>query len=79
MSEKYKQRKIGVSALCRLSAKGGAGIYLYIPRHYAEAYGLIGASFVEVHFRRVFIKVFRENDEDKIKDFRRKDGTKPNE
>lgn len=55
MSEKYKTRKIGVTALCRVSAKGGAGVYLYIPRHFSEAYGIMGSDFAEVHFRKVFI------------------------
>ena len=57
MSENYKTEKIGVTALCRVSAKGGEGIYLYIPKNYADAYGIVGAEYVEVLFRKIFFKV----------------------
>lgn len=54
MSEKWKTEKIGVTALCRVSAKGGEGVYLYIPKNFADAYGIVGAEFCEVRFNRLF-------------------------
>ncbi len=54
MSEKWKTEKIGVVALCRISAKGGEGLYLYIPKNFADAYGILGAEFAEVQFRKLF-------------------------
>ena len=54
MSEKWKTEKIGVTALCRISAKGGEGLYLYIPKNFADAYGILGADFAEVQFRKLF-------------------------
>ena len=54
MSEKWKSEKIGVTALCRISAKGGEGLYLYIPKNFADAYGILGAEFAEVQFRKLF-------------------------
>jgi hypothetical protein len=54
LSEKWKSEKIGVTALCRISAKGGEGLYLYIPKNFADAYGILGAEFAEVQFRKLF-------------------------
>jgi hypothetical protein len=54
LSEKWKTEKIGVVALCRISAKGGEGLYLYIPKNFADAYGILGAEFAEVQFRKLF-------------------------
>lgn len=66
MSEAFKSRKIGVSALCRVSAAGGAGTYLYIPKNFAEVYGLAGADYVEVLFSNIFTKKY-DADEPKKK------------
>lgn len=57
MSENYKIEKIGVTALCRISAKGGEGVYLYIPKNFAEVYGIVGADYAEVTFGKTFFKV----------------------
>jgi hypothetical protein len=54
LSEKWKTEKIGVVALCRISAKGGEGLYLYIPKNFADAYGIVCAEFAEVQFRKLF-------------------------
>jgi hypothetical protein len=62
LTEKNKIEKIGVSALCRISAKGGSGTYLYVPRLFAETYGLISGNVVEVYFRRVFKTVYAEEE-----------------
>ena len=62
MPEDTKVQKIGVSALCRVSSKGGAGTYLYIPRLFAETYDLVSGNTVEVYFRKVFKKVFAEEE-----------------
>ena len=64
MTEKNKTEKIGVSALCRISAKGGRGTYLYVPRLFAETYGLISGNVVEVYFRRVFKTVINDAEEE---------------
>ncbi len=77
-----KARKIGVSALCRISASGGAGIYLYIPKHFADAYGIVGAAYAEVHFRQVFFDVAeaeKTDKEEKVVDLtsRKKASSKP--
>jgi len=47
-------KKIGVSVLMRASAKGGSGVYLYIPRDYADTYGIKHGDKVEVRLLRVF-------------------------
>lgn len=65
MPEDTKVHKIGVSALCRVSTKGGAGTYLYIPRLFAETYDLVSGNVVEVYFRKVFKKVFAEEENPK--------------
>jgi hypothetical protein len=57
MSENYKTEKIGVTALCRISAKGGEGVYLYIPKNFAAAYSIVGADYAEVVFKKVFYKI----------------------
>lgn len=46
-------KKIGVTALMRASAKGGSGVYLYIPRDYADTYGIKSGTKVEVRLIRV--------------------------
>jgi len=46
-------KKIGVTALMRASAKGGSGVYLYIPRDYADAYSIKSGDKVEVRLIRV--------------------------
>jgi len=58
LTEKFKVRKIGVSALCRVSAAGGSGIYLYIPKNFADVYSLVGTDYVEVFFAKAFKKVY---------------------
>lgn len=60
MAKNYKTEKIGVTALCRVSAKGGEGIYLYIPKNYADAYHIVGADLAEVTFKRLFFKASDE-------------------
>jgi len=62
LTEKNKIEKIGVSALCRISAKGGSGTYLYVPRLFAKTYNLISGNVVEVYFRRVFKTVYAEEE-----------------
>jgi hypothetical protein len=57
MSLDYKTEKIGVTALCRISAKGGEGVYLYIPKNFADAYGVVGADYAEVVFKKIFTKI----------------------
>jgi len=47
-------KKIGVSVLMRASAKGGSGVYLYMPRDYADTYGIKHGDKVEVRLLRVF-------------------------
>ena len=54
MSKNYEARKIGVKALCRVSSKGGEGIYLYIPKKFADIYDLNSADSVEVDFVKAF-------------------------
>ena len=54
MSKNYEARKIGVKALCRVSSKGGEGIYLYIPKKFADIYDLNTADSVEVDFVKAF-------------------------
>jgi hypothetical protein len=56
MSENFKSKKIGVTALCRISAKGGEGVYLYIPKNFADVYGIVGADYAEVDFEKIFFK-----------------------
>ena len=67
MSENYKSKKIGVTALCRVSAAGGSGIYLYVPKNFAEVYNLAAAEYCEVHFVKSF---FKSSDEvvEKVRD-----------
>ena len=62
MTDKFKARKIGVSALCRVSAAGGSGIYLYIPKNFADVYGLVGTDYVQVFFSKAFKKVYEKAD-----------------
>lgn len=69
MAESYKSRKIGVKALCRVSAKGGEGVYLYIPKNFAEVYAITGANYAEVTFNKVFYKAPAHPDSD-VKDLR---------
>jgi len=64
LTEKNKTEKIGVSALCRISAKGGSGTYLYVPRLFAKTYNLISGNVVEVYFRRVFKTVINDAEEE---------------
>jgi len=64
-SEETRVQKIGVSALCRVSTKGGAGTYLYIPRLFAETYDLVSGNVVEVYFRKVFKKIYVEEENPK--------------
>jgi len=47
-------KKIGVNVLMRASAKGGSGVYLYIPRDYADTYGIKSGDKVEVRLLRTF-------------------------
>jgi len=47
-------RKIGVTVLMRASAKGGSGVYLYMPRDYADTYGIKHGDKVEARLLRVF-------------------------
>ena len=61
MSKNYKSKKIGVTALCRISAKGGEGIYLYIPKNFAEVYGVVGADYAEVRFGSLFFEVAQKS------------------
>jgi hypothetical protein len=79
LAENWKTEKIGVTALCRISAKGGEGIYLYIPKHFASAYGLVGADYAEVRFTRIFIKIAEADIEKKpsIVDLRGRERKKP--
>jgi len=72
MSENYKTKKIGVTALCRVSAKGGEGIYLYVPKNFAEVYGVMAADYAEVRFGSLFFKVADEPapEESKVVDLR---------
>ena len=71
MSENWKTEKIGVTALCRVSARGGEGVYLYIPKNFAEVYGIVGADYAEVIFGKVFYKVAEEAEsKSKVKDWR---------
>ena len=60
MKPTHKAKKIGVSALCRVSSKGGAGVYLYIPRNFAEVYGIVMADYAEIEFRKIFKKTWQE-------------------
>lgn len=46
-------KKIGVNVLVRASAKGGSGVYLYIPKDHADAYGIISGKKVEIKLIRV--------------------------
>jgi len=46
-------KKIGVNVLVRASAKGGSGIYLYMPRDHADAYGIVSGKKVEIRLIRV--------------------------
>lgn len=64
MSENLKSEKIGVTALCRISAKGGEGVYLYIPRNFATAYKIVGAEYAEINFRKIFRKTAAEEQKD---------------
>jgi len=41
-------KKIGVNVLVRASAKGGSGVYLYVPRDHADAYGIVPGKKVEI-------------------------------
>jgi len=50
-------KKIGVNVLMRASAKGGSGVYLYIPRDYANTYGIKSGDKVEVKLLRVFEEI----------------------
>jgi len=50
-------KKIGVNVLMRASAKGGSGVYLYIPRDYADTYGIKHGDKVEVRLLRVFEEI----------------------
>jgi len=50
-------KKIGVNVLMRASAKGGSGVYLYIPRDYADTYGIKSGDKVEVRLLRVFEEI----------------------
>lgn len=72
MTKKYKVKKIGVTALCRVSAKGGEGIYLYIPKNYADAYGIPGAEYAEVKFGKLFFNVAELPEKSNVKDWRNK-------
>ena len=77
MPEDVKAEKIGVSALCRVSTKGGAGTYLYIPRLFAETYSLISGDVVEVYFRKVFKRVYvEENEKSRVIDLSKERGRK---
>jgi len=51
--------------LCRVSTKGGAGTYLYLPHIFSETYNILPGSVVEVYFRRVFKKVWTDEEEPK--------------
>lgn len=62
MKEKFKSRKIGVTALCRISAAGGSGIYLYIPKNFADVYSLSTAEYCEVLFVKAFSKDYSEEE-----------------
>jgi len=56
-------KKIGVNVLMRASAKGGSGVYLYIPRDYADTYGIKSGDKVEVKLLRVFEEIPDEKTE----------------
>jgi len=56
-------KKIGVNVLMRASAKGGSGVYLYIPRDYANTYGIKSGDKVEVRLLRVFEEIPDEKTE----------------
>jgi len=47
-------KKIGVNVLVRASAKGGSGVYLYIPRDHADVYGIKSGNKVEIRLLRIF-------------------------
>jgi len=49
--------KVGVTALMRASAKGGAGLYLYVPKDYADAYDIHSGDKVEAKIIRVLRQV----------------------
>lgn len=61
MKPEYRSKKVGVTALCRVSKKGGAGLYLYVPRNFGQLYDIDLADFVEVHFEKVFIKTWQKD------------------
>lgn len=65
MPEIQKIEKIGVSVLCRVSTKGGAGTYLYIPRLFSDTYKINCGDAVEVYFRKVFKKTWVDEEEPK--------------
>jgi hypothetical protein len=69
MAENFKSKKIGVKALCRISAKGGEGIYLYIPKNFSDVYNIVGADYAEITFHKIFYKVEGHPDSD-VKDLR---------
>jgi len=56
-------KKIGVNVLMRASAKGGSGVYLYIPRDYADTYGIKSGDKVEVRLIRVFEEILDKKPE----------------
>lgn len=73
-------KKIGVNVLVRSSAKGGSGVYLYIPRDHADAYGIVPGRKVEIRLIRILeIVPDKKPDAKDLSDARptrRKKGTK---
>jgi len=66
LNEDYKVQKLKVTVLCRVSAKGGSGVYLYIPRNFAEVYEISRAKFVEVEFKKIFRKKYHKDEDEPI-------------
>jgi len=64
-------KKIGVNVLMRASAKGGSGVYLYIPRDYADTYGIKSGDKVEVRLLRVFEEIPDKKTETDVVDLTR--------
>jgi len=64
-------KKIGVNVLMRASAKGGSGVYLYIPRDYADTYGIKSGDKVEVRLLRVFEEIPDKKTETDVVDLSR--------
>lgn len=77
MNDRFVERKINVTALCKVTSKGGSGTYLYIPHSFAEVYGLISGDRVEVHFKKLFKEKHNEETEEKPIDLLPRKGRLP--